>query len=200
MTLHVTIVVGNPNPRSRTLAVAEALVQRLLDRTSYQLDIIDLADVGSKVFDWKDPEVAALNERVAASDLVLVASPTYKATYTGLLKAFLDRYPANGLSGVVTIPVMTGADPKHAMGVDVHLAPLLVELGATVPGRGVLLPHRRLGATRRSCAGRGRRVRGEPPARRPRRVGSRHRVTTSRRYVAARTEHRSERHRVGDHT
>jgi len=59
-----------------------------------------------------------------------------KATFTGLLKAFLDRYPAGGLSGVTAIPVLTGADATHSMGADVHLAPLLMKLGAMVPGRG----------------------------------------------------------------
>lgn len=136
MTLQVAIVVGNPNPKSRTRAVAETLVSRLMERGSYHLQVIDLSDVASEIFDWTNPEVTALCERVAASDLAVFASPTYKATYTGLLKAFLDRYPANGLSGLAAIPVMTGADPKHAMGSEVHLAPLLVELGATVPGRG----------------------------------------------------------------
>ena len=32
---------------------------------------------------------------------------------------------------------MTGADQTHSMGPTVNLAPLLVELGATVPGRGL---------------------------------------------------------------
>ncbi|MFF8029358.1 NADPH-dependent FMN reductase [Streptomyces sp. NPDC007896] len=85
-------------------------------------------------------KMAALNAEVAAGDLVVFALPTYKATYTGLLKCFLDRYPANGLAGVVAVPLRTGADSGHAMGATHTLAPLLVELGAVVPGRGFYLP------------------------------------------------------------
>ena len=66
---------------------------------------------------------------MAGSDLVVVASPTYKATYTGLLKAFVDRYGNDGLAGTVAVPVMTGAGAGHALAVEVHLRPLLVELG-----------------------------------------------------------------------
>jgi FMN reductase len=136
MTVAVTIVVGNPKPRSRTLKVAETLVEKLLEPGSYELQIIDLADHTDEIFAWPSDGMAALNARVAESDLAVFASPTYKATYTGLLKAFLDRYPANGLSGVTAIPVLTGADATHSMGPTVNLAPLLVELGAVVPGRG----------------------------------------------------------------
>jgi FMN reductase len=136
MALKATVVVGNPKPNSRTLKVAEALVEKLLAPGSYDLEIIDLADHTAQIFAWPSDEMAQLNARVAESDLAVFASPTYKASYTGLLKAFLDRYPANGLAGVTAIPVHTGGDLTHAMGPTVNLAPLLVELGAVVPGRG----------------------------------------------------------------
>ena len=48
----------------------------------------------AELFDWRLRDVADLVEEVAGSLVVVVASPTYKATYTGLLKAFLDRFPA----------------------------------------------------------------------------------------------------------
>ena len=70
---------------------------------------------------------------MAACDLAIIATPTYKASYTGLLKAFLDRYPNEGLAGVLAIPVMTGGSSAHSMGVDAHLRPLLLELGAITP-------------------------------------------------------------------
>ncbi|QWT24842.1 NAD(P)H-dependent oxidoreductase [Subtercola sp. PAMC28395] len=136
MTLRVSIIVGNPKPRSRTLKVAETLVEKLLAPGTFETTVIDLADYTDEIFAWPSETMAALNAGVAASDLAVFASPTYKATYTGLLKAFLDRYPANGLAGVTAIPLLTGADLTHSMGPTVNLAPLLVELGATVPGRG----------------------------------------------------------------
>ena len=69
----------------------------------------------------------------------MVASPTYKATYTGLLKLFLDQIGADELAGVVTVPVMVGAGAAHALAVETHLRPVLVELGATMPTRGLYL-------------------------------------------------------------
>jgi FMN reductase len=136
MTLKVSIIVGNPKPQSRTLKVAQTLVEKLFEAGSYEVEVIDLAEHVDEIFAWPSEKMASLNASVAASDVAVFASPTYKATYTGLLKAFLDRYPASGLAGVTAIPVMTGADQTHSMGPTVNLAPLLVELGATVPGRG----------------------------------------------------------------
>jgi len=74
---------------------------------------------------------------VSGCSLLVVASPTFKASYTGLLKCFLDWFGTTGLSGAVTVPVMVGAGPAHALAVEVHLRPVLVEIGATLPTRGL---------------------------------------------------------------
>ena len=69
----------------------------------------------------------------------MVASPTYKAAYTGLLKLFLDQFDHDELAGVPTVALMTGGSPAHALAVEVHLRPVLVEIGASLPTRGVFL-------------------------------------------------------------
>ena len=135
----IAIVTGNPKPASRThsvaLAVAEALAKELPGAETRP--VVDLAGHAPRLFDWADEELTALTAQVAAADIAIFASPTYKAAYTGLLKAFLDRYGNNGLAGVTAVPVMTGGWPGHLLAVEVHLRPVLVELGATVPSRGL---------------------------------------------------------------
>jgi FMN reductase len=125
------VVVGNPRPASRTLAAATYVVREL---SGAEPDlVVDLATLGPALLDWQDAGVADLVEQVGAADLVVVASPTYKATYTGLLKLFLDRFAGgSGLRGV-GVPLMLGAAPTHALAAEVHLRPLLAELGATLP-------------------------------------------------------------------
>ena len=133
--MKISIIVGNPKPASRTRTIAEGLVDRLVDAAEHDVTVVDLADHAGQIFAWPSEELSELGRIVAESDLIVVASPTYKATYTGLLKGFLDRYAADALHGAVAIPVMTGADLTHSMGPDVNLRPLLVELGASVPTR-----------------------------------------------------------------
>lgn len=129
------VVVGNPKARSRTLAAALLVAEEL---TGSPPDVvIDLAEVGNALLDWQSAEVGALVEQVASADLVVVASPTYKAALTGLLKLFLDRFPHQGMRGVVAVPVMLGAGPGHALAVETSLRPVLTELGATVATKGL---------------------------------------------------------------
>lgn len=134
----IAVVVGNPNPGGRTTrggqAVAEAIA---VDGDT--IETHELADVAPKLFEWGNTDVAELTAKVAATDILVIASPTYKATYTGLLKAFLDNYGNDGLAGCAAVPVMVGAAANHALAPEVHLRPLLVELGAAVPSRGLYL-------------------------------------------------------------
>ena len=135
--LKVTVVVGNPKPRSRTRTVAEALPPALLAEGSYEVEVLELADIAGELFQWGSEKVTAAKESVAGSDLVIFATPTYKASYTGLLKAFLDQFGSDGLNGVVAIPLFTGGDLTHSLAPQTTLAPLLLELGAAIPGRGL---------------------------------------------------------------
>ena len=137
----VAVVVGNPKAASRTLGVAEAVAAAAVRAAGFEAHVeptvVDLARYGAELFDWSSATVRAQLDAVTASDLVVVASPTYKATYTGLLKSFLDWFSTTSLAGVTVVPVMVGAGAQHALAVETHLRPLLVELGATVPTRGL---------------------------------------------------------------
>jgi FMN reductase len=135
--MSVTIVVGNPKPRSRTFEAATLVAQKL---TGSAPDLsVDLTDLGAGLLDWADPKVAETVAAVQASELVIFASPTYKATYTGLLKLFIDRFSAGSLHGVTAVPLMLGGHWRHYLACDLLLKPVLVEIGATCPTRGLFL-------------------------------------------------------------
>ncbi len=139
---HVGVVVGNPRARSRTLDVARHVARRAAEAAGLdpadQL-VVDLADLGPELFDWSSASVRSAVDAVRSCSLLVVASPTYKATYTGLLKSFLDWFDTAGLDGITTVPVMVGAGAAHALAVEVHLRPLLIEIGAILPTRGLFV-------------------------------------------------------------
>ena len=140
MNASVVVVVGNPKPASRTLTVADAVASAAaeaagLSRVTHLT--LDLADLGPELFDRSSARVRSAVDAVRGCALAVVASPTYKATYTGLLKSFLDWFSTTDLAGVNVVPVMVGAGLQHALAVEVHLRPVLVELGAIMPTRGL---------------------------------------------------------------
>jgi FMN reductase len=135
--MSVAVVVGNPKPASRTL---EAAIHVASSLGGVAADVVvDVVTLGSGLLGFGDVAVGAAVAAVRASEAVVVASPTYKASFTGVLKLFLDQFPSGGLSGLVAFPMMLGGAWQHALAPEVFLKPVLVELGATCPVRGLYL-------------------------------------------------------------
>ncbi|GAA3140595.1 NAD(P)H-dependent oxidoreductase [Planomonospora alba] len=138
----IVTLVGNPRGGSRTydaaVRAAETVAGRLgLDGPG---EIVDLAAAAPQLLaPGASAAVEIALEQVAEAEVLVVASPTYKGTYTGLLKVFLDRLPGGALAGTVALPLLVMGDAGHALAVEVHLRPLLVELGAVVPTPGLAL-------------------------------------------------------------
>ncbi|TKR21932.1 NADPH-dependent oxidoreductase [Cellulomonas hominis] len=147
----VVVVSGNPRAGSRTLAAARAVAERLAALVPGDpggpaaVEVVDLAALAGELLAPAHPAADAALARLASADLAVIATPVYKASYTGLLKAFLDLYRADGLAGVVAVPLVVSGSPAHALAGEVHLRPVLVELGAVVPARSLTLTEAQLG-------------------------------------------------------
>lgn len=131
----IELISGNPSAGGRTsqlaLDVGTALAALLDDAAP--TDVTELVPLAPKLFGWGDPDVAAAKARVLAADFVVIATPTYKAAMTGLLKSFLDQFKAGELFSQVVIPVFTGGSDAHSLAPDFTLRPVLQELGASMP-------------------------------------------------------------------
>jgi FMN reductase len=137
MSVTTAIVVGNPKAKSRTFYAARTVVEQLTGRPP---DVVfDLVDFGAKLLEWSNADVTQAVADIESASLVVVASPTYKGTYTGLLKLFLDRFNAGSLHDVTAIALMLGGDWRHSLAPEVFLKPVLAELGASTPTRGLFL-------------------------------------------------------------
>lgn len=85
----------------------------------------------------------ALIEAVGAvrdADALVVATPVYQSSYSGLLKVFLDLLPQFALRGKTVLPLATGGSPAHVLAVDYALRPLLSSLGAAHVTPGWFVP------------------------------------------------------------
>jgi FMN reductase len=142
----VVALSGNPRTGSRTLLVARTLAGALAQRLDAgPVTSLDLAEVAPQLFAPSAPDADRFAEVLAGASVAVVATPVYKASYTGLLKAFLDRYPTGGLRGVLAVPVVVSASPAHSFVAEHLLRPLLVELGASAPTRPFAVTEKQLG-------------------------------------------------------
>jgi FMN reductase len=131
------VVVGNPKPLSRTRAAAELIAEQLTGTPAS--DVVDVIDLGAGLLGWGDPAVAEAKRIVKATDSLIVASPTFKGTYSGLLKLFLDQFDHGELEQTVTFPLMLGGAYRHALAPELTLRPVLVEIGASCPAPSLFL-------------------------------------------------------------
>lgn len=128
----VVAISGSPSPASATAELAEHALGQL-PPASFAVRHIRLRDIDAQAMLGGRPDDAGLAEAIAciaAADGVIVATPIYKAAYSGLLKAFLDLLPQFGFAGKTILQLATGGSLAHVLALDYALRPVLQSMGA----------------------------------------------------------------------
>jgi FMN reductase len=129
----VVVISGHPRPGSRTLELATAVAERIAQsRGESGFVTVDVAELGPGLLVPADGATGEALLEVQDATLLIVATPTYRGTYSGALKVLLDQLPANALAGVLAFPVVTADIQSQADSAEAFLARLLSELGADV--------------------------------------------------------------------
>ena len=130
--MSVLLIAGSPSERSRTAALLDAAGQRLETRGVLvrRLRVRDLNPQALLLADFGHPSISQAIGQVAQAKVIVVATPVYKAAYSGVLKVFLDLLPQNAFAGKTVLPLATGGSPKHMLALDYALRPVLQSLGA----------------------------------------------------------------------
>ena len=82
-----------------------------------------------------DDDTQAVVERVIAADMYLIATPVFRASFTGALKNLLDHVPVEGMQGKACGLIGMGATDHHYLSLDTQLRPVMAWFGAhVVPG------------------------------------------------------------------
>jgi len=93
--------------------------------------VVDLAtlDPAGLLGTGRDDAVSGLLEEIAASHALVLVTPIYRATYSGLLKVLFDQLPPESLRGVPCVLAATAASPAHFLAVDTGFRSLVASLG-----------------------------------------------------------------------
>ncbi len=130
--MSVLLIAGSPSERSRSAGLLDA-VQDLLTAARRPVDRLLIRDLSPKALllaGTSHRSIQLAVDAVAAATAVVVATPVYKAAYSGVLKVFLDLLPQSALAGKVVLPLATGGSPHHMLALDYALRPVLQSLAA----------------------------------------------------------------------
>lgn len=130
--MRIVHLAGSPAANSRTGYLLDLAAARF-SQAGAVVDAISVRDLPAQSLlhaDAAHPRIIDAIERIARSNAVIIATPVYKAAYSGILKAFLDLLPQSALDGKVVLPIATGGSPAHMLAVDYALRPVLSALGA----------------------------------------------------------------------
>lgn len=134
--MSVLLIAGSPTEHSRSASLLGGVELRLhaaVDDRRLRVDRLRIRDLSPQALllaDWGHPSVVRAIEQVANARALVIATPVYKAAYSGVLKVFLDLLPQTALKGKAVLPLATGGSPHHMLALDYALRPVLQSLGA----------------------------------------------------------------------
>ena len=142
----IVLISGSASPSSRSAALLEH-ARRQFIASGLQADLFGLRDFPSDDLlyaKYDSPAFERLKKSLDAATAVVIATPVYKASYTGGLKTILDVFPQSALREKTVLPLATGGSTAHQLAIDYALKPVLSALGATDLLQGVYVVDKQL--------------------------------------------------------
>jgi FMN reductase len=128
----IVTITGSPSTGSRTAQLTES-VAASLRRSGFEVQGINVRELPAEDLLAAKADSAPISMAIGLVERargVVISSPVYKASFSGVLKVFLDVLPQFGLGGKVVLPLMTGGTTAHVLALDYALRPVLLTLGA----------------------------------------------------------------------
>ncbi|MGR6116092.1 NADPH-dependent FMN reductase [Aeribacillus composti] len=127
----VVIINGSPFPSSRLNGLIQYAEQQLQQK-GIEIDYIQVVQLPAEDLikaKFDSEAILNANQKVEQADGIIIASPVYKAAYTGVLKTYLDLLPQKGLLGKTILPLFIGGTLAHLLSIDYALKPVLSTMG-----------------------------------------------------------------------
>lgn len=135
--LRVVGLVGSPMRPSRSRRLVEHAIS-VAEEQGVPATLIDLTTIPADALlgrESRDGAQEALGTVMQAT-VVYASTPTYRASYSGLLKCFLDLLPDDALVGKVAVPIATGTDHEDLRAAGQALRTVFTSLGASIVAAG----------------------------------------------------------------
>jgi len=140
--LNVVAVAGSLHAPSKTVTLATRIAREVAAQLEAEMHLVQLSQIGRQLggaLSRKElpAEAEAAIALVEKADVLVVASPVYRATYTGLFKHLFDFVGQDALRDVPVIPSATGGNQLHSLVIDHAFRPLFAFFRAATTPTGV---------------------------------------------------------------
>lgn len=128
---------GNLSRPSSTRRFVETVTEALAGRAGLQYALFDIEDLGASLANARsvnDLDAAARRviRTIIEAEALVIGSPTYKGSYTGLFKHVFDLLDPSDLRGKPIVLTATGGGDRHSLVVEHQLRPLFAFFEAFV--------------------------------------------------------------------
>ncbi|MDA0564836.1 FMN reductase [Streptomonospora sp. S1-112] len=143
MTRVLTVSAGLSQPSStRLLADRLAAATRDALGAGAEMELVELRDHAHDIADhlltgFANENLRPVLDRLSAADGLILVTPTFTASYSGLFKSFVDVLDRDAVRGKPVLIGATGGTERHSLMLDHALRPLLAYLRAAVVPIGV---------------------------------------------------------------
>lgn len=142
MSIRIAAFAGTLSSPSRTRALVEYAAERVAARfrgTATTHDVIDLQPSLGRAASFADldPATREIVKDILSADALIVGTPVYKGSYTGLFKHLFDLIDPAALAGKPVLLTATGGGDRHALVIEHQLRPLFGFFEAAVLPTGV---------------------------------------------------------------
>ncbi|WP_037585422.1 NADPH-dependent FMN reductase [Stenoxybacter acetivorans] len=130
--MSVVLLTGSPSSPSRSAAVL-FLIEDYLRRqgiATIRYGVNDFAPEALLLGQFDSTSVKQFQRDVAEADGLVVATPVYKASFSGVLKTMLDLLPQEALQNKVVLPIASAGSIAHLLVLDYALKPVLSAMKA----------------------------------------------------------------------
>lgn len=140
--LRIVGISGNLTRPSKTRALVGEILRQAEALGVGRSELYDLVDAGPELGATLRRESAApapdrVLSAIESSDALVVASPIFKASYTGLFKHLFDLIEPKVLEGRPVLVAATGGSDRHALALDHQFRPLFAFFRASVLPAGI---------------------------------------------------------------
>ena len=127
--LRLVAVSGGLQRPSKAAALAEHLMDLIADEVLCEQRLVELGQLAPQLAGatWRSHLPDAVERELAAveqADILVVATPVYRGSYTGLFKHFFDFIDQDALIDKPVLLAATGGSERHALMIDHQLRPL----------------------------------------------------------------------------